>query len=117
MTGVVLFISIVKRSMKSFTTTLILLGLAWKSLAYNIDGSCSCVRDNLILAVEEAIAVLGWSASVATACAALDQLQDGDMQVICQNDKRSNLLEALFGDASGTTYSKIGGIFMSYVIF
>ena len=68
--------------MKSFTTTLILLGLAWKSLAYNIDESCNCVRNPLILAVEEAIAVLGWGASVASACAVLDQLEDEEMQLI-----------------------------------
>jgi hypothetical protein len=111
LTGIVLFISIVKRSMKSFTTTLILLlGLAWKSLAYNIDESCNCVKNNLILAVDEAIAVLGWSSSVAYACAVLDRKDCEDTR------KAGNLLKALFGDASGTTYSKIGGIFMSYVI-
>ena len=113
MTGIVLFISIVKRSMKSFTTTLILLGLAWISLAYNIDESCNCVKNNLILAVDEAIAVLDWSYTVAYACAALDP----DQLLDCRNvERRGNLVQALFGDASGTTYLKIGGIFMSYVI-
>jgi hypothetical protein len=101
--------SIVKKSMKTFTTTLILVGLAWKSLAYNIDESCSCAVDNLKQGIEEAIAVLTYSSLVAYACAALDTLQDPSMQLVCQNERRSNLLEAFFGDSSGDTYTKIAG--------
>jgi hypothetical protein len=96
--------------MKTFTTTLILVGLAWKSLAYNIDESCSCAVDNLKQGVEEAIAVLTFGSLVAYACAALDTLQDPSMQLACQNERRSNLLEAFFGDSSGDTYTKIAGI-------